>query len=91
MNPVGYLEETDRSTLLTVLLSIAAAVLATIALQRSGNDAGGYIHQASGGLMPTKTLLTMLAFPIGTVLAASLPFRRRGSDRRCLSLGIGCL
>jgi hypothetical protein len=69
MNPVGYPEETDRSTLLTVLLSIAAAVLASIALQRSGNDAGGYIHQASGGLMPTKTLLIMLAFLAGTVLA----------------------
>jgi hypothetical protein len=69
MNPVGYSEETDRSTLLTVWLSIAAAVLASLALQRSGNDAGGYIHQASGGLMPTKTLLTMLAFLAGTGLA----------------------
>jgi hypothetical protein len=69
MNPVGYPEEADRSTLLAVLLSIAAAVLASTALARSGNDAGGYIHQASGGLMPTKTLLTMLAFLAGTVLA----------------------
>jgi hypothetical protein len=69
VNPIGYPEETDRSTLLTVLLSIAAAVLASLALQRSGNDAGGYIHQASGGLMATKTLLTMLAFLAGTVLA----------------------
>jgi hypothetical protein len=76
VNPIGYPEETDQSTLVTVLMSIAAAVLASTALQRSGNDAGGYIHQASGGLMPTKTLLTMLAFLVGTVLAAFVAARK---------------